>query len=299
MIEITFLGTGSAVPTPKRNHPAVLLKFDREMILFDCGEGTQIQFRKARISPSKLTRLFITHWHGDHVLGIPGLLQTLKLNDYSKTLEVYGPSGTKKYFKKIMETFVGVGKLDIKIHEVSRGKVVDEGKFQIFAEKMDHGVSCLAYRFVEKDRLRIDKKKLGKLKIDKKDLKKLSKLAKGKDVVISGKKLKSKSMTYLEKGNVFAIALDTRVNPNLKKIAKDADVFVCESTFLTEKELAKEYGHMAVEDVVGVASAAKVGKLYLMHMSQRHELDEKGYLTLARKIFKNTEIARDLMKIEI
>jgi ribonuclease Z len=299
MIEVTFLGTGSAVPTPKRNHPAVLLKFDREMILFDCGEGTQIQFRKARISPSKLTRLFITHWHGDHVLGIPGLLQTLKLNDYSKTLEVYGPCGTKKYFKKIMETFVGVGKLDIKIHEVSRGKVVDEDKFQIFAEKMDHGAPCLAYRLVEKDRLRIDKKKLGKLKIDKKDLKKLSKLAKGKDVVISGKKLKSKSMTYLEKGNVFAIALDTRVNPNLKKIAKDADVFVCESTFLTERELAKEYGHMAVEDVVRVASAAKVGKLYLMHMSQRHELDEKGYLTLARKIFKNTEIARDLMKIEI
>ena len=101
-IPITFLGTGSAVPTKKKNHSAIFLHYKQENILFDCGEGTQRQFRKAEINPSKLTRLLISHWHGDHILGIPGLIQTLALNNYNKTLKIYGPKKTKQFIKKII-----------------------------------------------------------------------------------------------------------------------------------------------------------------------------------------------------
>ena len=90
-MEIIFLGTSEAVPTEKKNHTAVLLRYENENILVDCGEGTQRQFRIAKINPCKLTRILITHWHGDHVLGLPGLLQTLALNNYSKQLYIYGP----------------------------------------------------------------------------------------------------------------------------------------------------------------------------------------------------------------
>ena len=99
-MDLTFLGTSQAIPTKSRNHTAMLLRYEDEMILVDCGEGTQRQFRKAEINPCKLTKLLITHWHGDHILGIPGLLQTLALNNYNKTLDVYGPSGTKRFRSK-------------------------------------------------------------------------------------------------------------------------------------------------------------------------------------------------------
>ena len=132
-IEIVLLGTGSAVPTAHRNHPAIWMKYKAEAMLFDCGEGTQRQFRKAKINPCKLTKLFITHWHGDHILGIPGLLQTLMLNNYPRTLEVYGPKGTKEYFGKIMDMFVKRGKINIKITEISQGLVCEDSDFKIIA----------------------------------------------------------------------------------------------------------------------------------------------------------------------
>lgn len=296
-MEVIFLGSGGAVPTVKRNHPAVLLRYKSDNILFDCGEATQIQFRKAKISPCKLTKIFITHWHGDHVLGLPGLLQTLVMNDYSGNLEIYGPKGTKIFFKRIMELFVGIGKLDVKVNEISKGKVLDNDDYEIFAEEMDHGTNCLAYRFQEKDKLRIDKKKLEKLKIP--DKSKIKNLSQGKDITVNGKKIKSKEITYLQKGKVFSIVLDTKMNNHVLKVAKDADLFVCEATFLNEKEMAEEYMHLTVEQAAEYGKKANVKKLYLMHLSQRHEMNEKEYLVLARKIFKNTELAKDLMKVEI
>ena len=151
MVEIVLLGTGSSVPTLRRNHPAIFLRYKNESMLFDCGEGTQKQFRKAKLNPCKLTRLFITHWHGDHILGIPGLLQTLQLNGYQKTLEVYGPRGTKKFMDRILGMFIFRGKLSLNINEISSGKFFDGRDFYLTAEEMEHNTPTLAYSFVEID----------------------------------------------------------------------------------------------------------------------------------------------------
>jgi len=297
MIEVTFLGTGSAVPTSARNHPAVLLKYKAENMLFDCGEGTQRQFRKARLNPCKLTRLFISHWHGDHVLGIPGLLQTLVLNNYPRVLEVYGPRGTKKFMNLMLKLFVHRDKIKVKIHEVSQGKILEEEDFFVVAEKMEHGTPTLAYSFVEKDRLRINKEKLAKLKLG--NLPKLQMLAKGRDVVIKGKKIKAKSVTYLQKGKKIAIVVDTQKNSGIVKLAKGADLFICEATYLNEEDLARDYKHLTVGQAAEMAKRAGVGKLVLTHISQRYEKDLNNFLAVAQKKFKNSVVASDLMKLEV
>ena len=118
MIKIIFLGTTDAIPSAERNHTSILLEYKDENILVDCGEGTQRQFRKAKLNPSKVTRILITHWHGDHVLGLPGLLQTLAFSGYNKTLDIYGPKGTKEFVRIILKTFAFQGKYKIEVKEV-------------------------------------------------------------------------------------------------------------------------------------------------------------------------------------
>src|SRR3989344_9655885 len=115
-VNLAFLGTGNAIPTIKRNHTSILFSYKNENILIDCGEGTQRQFRHLQISPSKLTRILITHWHGDHILGLPGLFQTLAMNNYQKTLQIYGPKGTKNKIDAIKD-LVNV-QIKLQVHEV-------------------------------------------------------------------------------------------------------------------------------------------------------------------------------------
>ena len=295
-IPVTFLGTGQAIPTRKRNHTAILLTYKSENMLVDCGEGTQRQFRKANINPCKLTKILITHWHGDHILGLPGLLQTLALNNYNRTLEIYIPKGTKHFMDLMFRLFVFQGKIKYKIEEVE-GKFFENSDFVLEAEKMEHGTPCLAYSFTEKEKLRIDKNKLEKLGVKGKLI---SELAKGKDIVWNSKKIKASQITYRQESRKISFILDTKINPNCEKIAKDSDLLICESTY-TEKEADKagEYKHLTAKQAGEIAKKSKSKKLILTHLSQRYENKEKLILAEARKVFKNTEIAEDLMKTEI
>src|SRR3989339_74316 len=120
-MELIFLGTSSMVPTKERNHTSILLTYKSDGILFDCGEGTQRQLSIAGIKPSKINKILITHWHGDHILGLPGLIQTLAAQEYSGSLEIYGPKGTKKFMDKMFEAFIFDKHIDIKIKEVGDG----------------------------------------------------------------------------------------------------------------------------------------------------------------------------------
>jgi ribonuclease Z len=298
-IEITMLGSGSSVPTAKRNHPGILLDYKAEHMLFDCGEGIQRQFRKAKKNPCKLTRLFISHWHGDHVLGIPGLLQTLYLNDYGKTLEIYGPRGTKKYMSRILEIFAYKRRIKFNIHEVTKGKIVETDDFYVEVLPMDHGAPSVAFSFVVKDVLRIDKAKLKKLKLDKKDFSKIKKLKEGKDITLNGKKIKAKTLTYLQEGKKVSLVFDTEDNANIMKIALNSDIFFCESTYFDEVELAKDHKHMTLMQAVNNAKKAKVEKLVLFHLSQRYEIREKEFLKAAKKKFKNSVVGNDLDRFEV
>src|SRR3989344_4835053 len=147
-IKITFLGTGDAIPSARRNHSAIFLNYDSENILIDCGEGTQRQFRKAGLNPCKINRILITHWHGDHVLGIPGLLQTLALSGYNKTLYIYGPRHTKTYVSELLKVFNFNRTFKVEVQEVSGG-FYDGKEFSLEAKNMQHGIPTNAYVFVK------------------------------------------------------------------------------------------------------------------------------------------------------
>lgn len=297
MIEIVFLGTAQAIPTEKRNHTAVLLRYKNENILIDCGEGTQRQFRKAKINPCKLTRILITHWHGDHILGLPGLLQTLALNNYNRTLHIYIPRGTSRYVDLIFRMFVFVGKIKFEIHECESGKILETPDFFIEAEKMSHGTPTLAYSFIEKEKIRIKKEKLKKYKIQGKII---SELQKGKDIIWNGKKIKAKDITYLQKEKRITFIFDTKICENIDKLVKNSDLIISESTYSKkEEDLALKYKHLTSEQIAKTAKKSKAKQLILTHISQRYENNENRILKEAKKIFPKTQIAEDLMMIKI
>jgi len=300
-IKITFLGTGGPIPTAKRNHSAFLLTYLGENILVDCGEGTQRQFRRAKISPIKLTKLLITHWHGDHVLGLPGLFQTLSFSNYNKQLQIYGPKGINQHVNDVLKAFPSVKNVvaDVKF-KVQEGKGVffENGFFYLEAKKLFHGTPTNAYNFVIKDRVRIDKKKLEKSKLPAGPL--LSKLVEGKDVSYDGEKFKAKDLTYVEKGKKVSFVFDTGFDKSIINFVKGADVLVIEATYADElKELAKEHAHLTAKQAGEIAKKAKVGKMYLSHLSERYEKDMNVILKEAKKIFKNSFLAKDLESLEI
>jgi ribonuclease Z len=296
-ITINFLGTGTAVPTKKRNHTAILASFDNENILFDCGEGIQRQFRIASLNPCKLTRVFITHWHGDHFFGLPGLFETLAMSNYSKTLKLYGPRGTKKFIELIRQMLHDI-EIKIEVHEIEEGIIINEKKFKIEAAAMTHGPPALAYSLTLKEKTRINKSKLKKLKIPNSPL--IKDLVAGKDILINNKKIKSSSIVYKEPEKKIAIILDTSINPNCEKIAKNSDILIAEASFTKEEmEKAKEYKHLTAEDSAKIAKITKSKKLILTHISQRFEHNTKPIEKEAKKVFKNTSLANDFDKIVI
>lgn len=296
-IKITFLGTSAQIPTVKRNHSGILISYNEENILVDCGEGIQRQFRKARINPGKITKILLTHRHGDHTFGLPGMISTLSSSEYNKGLTICGPRGIKKYLENFLDSANVPRDFKFEIREVS-GKFFENDEFYLEAEKMEHGVPVNAYNFVLKDKLRIDKKKLEKSGLPKGKL--LKDISEGKDVVFSGKKFKSKDLTYLEKGKKISIVLDTLNNSRIEKFIEGSDILISEATFISEdSEIAREHKHMIVEEISKIASKAKASELILTHVSQRYEVRLKDVLAEAKKNFKKTKIASDFDKLEI
>ncbi|MCK5043856.1 ribonuclease Z [Candidatus Pacearchaeota archaeon] len=297
MIKLTFLGTADSIPSASRNPTSILLTYNQENILIDCGEGTQRQFRKARLNPCKITRLLITHWHGDHVLGIPGLLQTLALSGYNKTLFIYGPKGTKTFMKNLLDVFVFRKQYQIKVEEIS-GKFFEVADFYLESKGMTHGIPCNAYSFVKKGQIRIDKKKLTKSKLPSGPL--LQKLKQGKDVTYQGKKYLAKNLTFKEEDKKVSFVLDTSLNKQIIPFVKDSDLLICESNFDPElKDRAKEYKHLTSDQAGNIAKKSNSKKLILTHISQRYDRDPKKILNGAKKIFKNSFLVKDLDIIKV
>ncbi len=296
-IKINFLGTSSQIPTAKRNHISVLLTYEGENILLDCGEGTQRQFRKAKLNPCKVTRILISHWHGDHVLGIPGLLETLAFSGYNKTLFIYGPRGTKSFMKKLLEAFVFFREYPIHVEEVS-GKFFETKDFYLEAAPMTHRIPCNAYIFVQKAQIRIDREKLKKANLPNISL--LKNLKQGKDVIYEGKKYYAKNLTFLENEKKISFVMDTSMNKKIVPFVKNSDLLICEASFDFEHSReAKKHLHLTTKQAGEIARKAKVKKLILTHISQRYERNLKELLDDAKKEFKNTELVKDLDEVEI
>ncbi len=284
------------IPTKERNHSSILISYKNQGLLVDCGEGTQRQLRIAGIKPSKITKLLITHWHGDHVLGIPGLIQNLAAHNYKQTLEIYGPKGSKKYLKNLLSGIVMQEKIKCEIKELSSG-IFYKKDFVLETTPLDHITPCLAYSFKEMDRRKINLNYLKKFNLAQHPL--LGDLQKGKNIVYKGKKISAQKATTVIPGKKITIIMDTAPTKNAVKIAKNSDVLIVESTWSKELEkFVMKRKHMTAELAAKMAKQAGAKKLILTHFSQRYK-DMKQLEVEAKRIFKNVVLAEDFMQINI
>ena len=296
-IKLTFLGTSGVIPTAKRNHIAIWMNYKNENILVDCGEGTQRQFRKAKINLGKITRLLISHWHGDHVLGLPGLIQSMSAAGFERTLDIYGPEGTKNFMKKMFEAFIFDRKIDIEVIEVKKGKFFENNEIVLEAEPLEHNIETLGYNIIERDKRKINLKYTKKAGIPEGPL--LGKLQDGKNVIWKGKKIDAGKATYIIKGKKVTIISDTVPCKGADMLAKDSDLLICEATYSSSLESkGEEHGHMTSKQAAELANRSNTKQLVLTHFSARykssHELEED-----ARNYFDNVLCGKDFMKINI
>lgn len=300
MAEITFLGTGCMQPTKTRNHAGVLLSYQKENILFDCGEGIQRQMRIAGVKPAKITRLCITHWHGDHVFGIPGLLSSMGADrmgqEEEQVLHIYGPKGSKVYLTNMFKSFAAKDIIPYQVHEVSAGKAYEGDNFILETQKLEHSVPCVGYSFREKDKLRIDVVKAKKLGLEGPIL---GKLQQGENVIFKGKKVKAKDVTYAVPGKKISYVTDTVPCKGADLLAKNADLLICEGTHLDEiREKSEKSRHMTVRQAALIASENNAQKLVITHISQRYKMPSE-IIEEARTYFDSSVVAEDFMRIKV
>ncbi len=299
-MKLIFLGTSASFPTKDRNHTAVLLRYGAEALLFDCGEGTQRQIRIAKESPMKITKIFITHWHGDHVLGLGGLLQSSSMNNRKEPMEIYGPKDTRTRMDHLLKTCEFVPSFEIKIKEIDTDepKVICEGDgYFVKAVNGEHKIPCLSFAFEENPRYKINKDFVDSNRLQGNPG--LNDLQRGKDITINGKKIKAKDVTYEVKGKKVSYVVDTVPTKGIAELATESDILISEATFLNEiKEKSTEHGHMTAKTAGKLAKGAKAKQLIITHFSQRYKTT-KELLDEARRSFKNTIAASDFMEITV
>jgi ribonuclease Z len=294
-MEIVVLGTSSMVPTADRNHSATLLAYNDQKILIDCGEGTQRQLRKSKISAAKITKILISHWHGDHILGLPGLIQTLGASEYSKVLQVFGPKGTKKSFEQMFEFFVNKNKrIKYTVTEVEEGIIFQDKNIVIEAYYLVHSAPTIGYVIKEKDRIKVDMEKLRKFGLDSGP--KIKNLQMGRNIEHQGKVIQVAEVTRCVPGQKVAFVTDTKICQNAIKIARNADLLFCEATFREDcKDKAEEYMHLTAKQAASIAKDGKAKRLVLVHFSQRYK-SVKQHVDEAKEIFSNTMAAEDFQE---
>jgi len=299
LMEITFLGTSSMVPTKERNHSAIFISYKNQGILVDCGEGTQRQMKIAGLKLVKINKILISHWHGDHVLGLAGLLQTLSSgsNTYSGTLEIYGPPGFSKQFDQLNTAFNTELAFEIKVIEAKPGIIFSDKEFRIEAAELEHSVISYGYNIVEQDKRHIKTDFVKKLGIPQGPL--LGKLQDGKAIKWNGKTVKAEQATSVTKGKKLTIISDTGLCKSCIDLAEDADLLICESTYANSlQEKAEQYKHLTAGQAGLIANKAGVKKLVLTHFSQRYKNTQQVEED-ARTVFDNVTAAKDFMKVTL
>jgi len=299
-LNIIFLGTGGSWPTIKRNVSSIAIKRGSEIILFDCGEGTQRQFQKSNLSYMQISKIFITHFHGDHFLGLPGLIQTMQLNDRDESLHIFGPKGIIDLVKNILSLGYFKPAYRIITHEISDGSILDFKEYSIKAKKVKHKVPTLAFCLEEYTRPgKFNKPEALNLGIPEGPL--FNKLQKGRSITLGNGKKITPDMVLgpSRKGRKIVISSDTKPDKNLIDFSEGADILIHDATFDSELEdIANKYGHSTAFQAAEIAKQAQVKRLYLTHISPRY-LNHKTIENDARKAFKNSFVTSDFQEVEV
>ncbi|MGP6206984.1 ribonuclease Z [Cuniculiplasma sp. SKW3] len=297
LFRITFIGTGGSWPQPGRAMPSVMIQIDDSVSLFDCGEGTQKQIMASPTSFMKIDHIFISHFHGDHFLGILGLIQSMSFNGREKDLNVYGPPGAISVLTRAFNVGYYSLNYNIRIHELQYDSVVNMDGFSVRTMKADHPVPALSYRIDEDNLVKIDPEKAKNFGIDSKNIETIRN--KG-FLELNGRKITLEEIQGgIRRGRSVVYSGDTRPNPNMIQFAKNCDILIHDTT--TDSGLepkVNEFGHTSSKQAAEIAKNASVGKLFLYHFSPRID-NVQILLKEAREIFPESYLSEDLKVIEI
>jgi ribonuclease Z len=275
--ELVVLGTASQAPTRSRNHNGYLLLWDDEGLLFDPGEGTQRQMLFAGVTASRITRICITHFHGDHCLGLPGVLQRMSLDRVPHAVDACFPAQNLAVFTRLRRAALFHDVVNLKERPVAAGgTVLQAAKFRVEAQPLSHGVPAIGYRLVEADGRRMLPDKLAEVGITGPDIGRLQREGR----LVTGDRLVTvEQVSEPRRGQRFAFIMDTRLCDAAFALADGADMVVCESTFAdTEAALAREYGHLTARQAGRIAAESGARLLVLTHFSQRYERGDEQQL---------------------
>ncbi|WP_432972737.1 ribonuclease Z [Dactylosporangium sp. CA-233914] len=292
--ELVVLGTASQVPTRLRNHNGYFLTWDGEGILFDPGDGTQRQMVHAGVAASDVTRICLTHFHGDHCLGLPGVIQRISLDGSPHDVQAYFPGSGEVYFDRLRNATPFYDTARITKHPVTGdGVLAETAKFRLEAFRLDHGIDAFGYRLVEPDGRRMLPDRLRERGIAGPEIAVLQRVGQLRGVRLS-------EVSEPRRGQRFAFVMDTRLCEGVLRLADGADVLVIESTYLAEDEgLAVAHGHLTAGQAARVAAESGVRTLVLTHFSQRYD-DPSRFRREAEAVFDGeVVVAEDLTRVRI
>jgi ribonuclease Z len=302
-MEIIFLGSGSALPTKERMLPSIVINREGENFLFDCGEGTQFQMASCGVKPFKIKNIFISHLHGDHIYGLPGLISSMNLFKRTDPLNIFGPTGLKEFLETTFKVTNMTRRYEMSITELapdfSGGIIVENDDYSVEAKPLEHSLFDLGYRFQEKDKpghLDLEKAKKFNLPMGPN----IGELKRGNSIIHEGKTIHPSDVLGKDiKGKSVTIATDTKYCENSAALAMNSDILIHEATF--EKDLwdkAQEMNHSTTVDAAKIAKQAKVKLLIITHISSRND-DIDKLVDECKPIFESTIAAYDFMRITI
>jgi ribonuclease Z len=301
--ELVVLGTASQAPTRTRNHNGYFLRWDAEGLLFDPGEGTQRQMLFGGVSASQLSRICVTHFHGDHCLGLPGVIQRISLDRVAHEVHAYYPAQGEgaRIFRNLRYATLYHDQANLMEHPVdAEGVIATTDSFRLEARRLDHLVPAIGYRLVEPDGRRMLSDELAARGISGPDVGRLRR--EGRIITAAGESVTLDEVSEPRVGQKFAFVMDTRLCDAAFELADQADMLVCEATFAdADARLAQEYGHLTARQAGRIAHEAGVRTLVLTHFSQRYESDNSNIMAeeAAASFRGNLVLARDLDRIPV
>ncbi|TQM14861.1 ribonuclease Z [Pseudonocardia kunmingensis] len=298
MRELVVLGTASQAPTRTRNHNGYLLRWDDQGFLFDPGEGTQRQMLRAGVAVSAVTRICLTHFHGDHCLGLPGVVQRLSLDGVAHPVVAHYPASGREYFARLRHATPFREVADLREEPVAGDGVLASGPAGVLeARRLDHRVEAFGYRFTEPDGRRMLPERLAAHGIAGPDV---GRLQRAGELVVDGRVVGLDEVSVPRRGQRFAFVMDTRLCDAVFALADGVDMLVIESTFLAEDEaLARDYGHLTARQAASVAARCGVRQLVLTHFSQRYP-DPSRFAAEAAAVFDGEiVVAQDLSRVPL
>jgi ribonuclease Z len=289
--ELIVLGTASQVPTRYRNHNGYFIRWDKWGVLFDPGEGIQRQLIHCNLSANQIHRICITHFHGDHCLGLSGIVQRISLDGVPHPVHVHYPASGQKYFERLRHASIFRDRSNLKPSPIRKPGVIGEEKeFRLETMRLVHGVESWGYRLVEPDGHRMLPEKLKAAGVQGRDI---GRLMREGEIKTPGGVVRLEDVSEVRKGQIVAFVMDTRLCDNAFALAQDADLLICESTYLSSEEReAWDRGHMTAAQAARVARESNARRLVLTHFSQRYP-DVNDFLEEARPIHSDVVAVKD------